>query len=219
MEYYILHPTIFHGWAPDTITLPTSTTNIACKNQTAILFLSINVYNTRKLVLNSFILWKCGKLIRPYTFLWVNKTVLCWVQNTGSFLMSTMLSSCGWGCTATLCVWLKKQHELGLYPRLWCLQLCLCCYCSVCWSRCYFVTAVSRFSLIRCVLLKTSQLWHFMCIHNDGYTMTQAEIIGNAGDKLKTPCNLELVKGTRSVCGRSQIVMPLGLHFGPEALS
>lgn len=41
----------------DTITpSTTSTTNIACKNQTAILFLNINVYNTRKLVLNSFIL-------------------------------------------------------------------------------------------------------------------------------------------------------------------
>ncbi len=49
--------------------------------------------------------------------------------------------------------------------------------------------------------------------------MPQAEIIGNAGDKLKKSCNLELVKGIGSVCGGSQIVMPLGLHFGPEALS
>ncbi len=141
MEYYILHPTIFHGWAPDTITLPTtSTTNIACKNQTAILFLSINIYNTRKLVLNSFILRKCGKLIRPYTFLWVNKTVLCWVQNTGPFLMFTMLSSCGWGCTATVCIWLKKQRELGLDA-----SSSACVAIVVCWSRCYFVTAVSPF--------------------------------------------------------------------------
>lgn len=58
-----------------------------------------------------------------------------------------------------------------------------------------------------------------MYIYNDGYTMPQAEIIGNAGDKLKKSCNLELVKGIGSVCGGSQIVMPLGLHFGPEALS
>ncbi len=153
MEYYILHPSIFHGWAPDMITLPTtSSTNIACKNQTAILFLSINVYNTRKLVLNSFILRKCGKLIRPYTFLWANKSK-CQVWALRCIGCRTLvLSSCSWCfpavadcCTATLCVWLKKQHELGLYPRLWCFQLCLCCYCSVCWSRCDFVTVVSPF--------------------------------------------------------------------------
>lgn len=35
---------------------------------------NINVYDIRKLRLNSFILWKCGKQIRPYTFLWANKS-------------------------------------------------------------------------------------------------------------------------------------------------
>jgi len=101
----------------DTITPPTtSTTNIACKNQTAILFLCINIYNTRKLVLNSFILWKCGKLIRPYTFLWANKSqcqvwVLCCVG-----CRTLVLSSCS-RCFPAVAR-LEKQHELGLYPRL-----------------------------------------------------------------------------------------------------
>lgn len=42
--------------------------------------------------------------------------------------------------------------------------------------------------------------------------MPQAEIIGNAGEKPEKG-NLELVKGIGSVCGGSQIVMPLGLHL------